>query len=197
MAFQIAAHNSPGARLEPRQLKNQTYSINPAEPFKGLQGLPSRVTAKARNAASLDLRLFDNKAQIKVLTSSVSMHLEDPIRNDLFKQIDELLDLDAWDDTDAFIRESSFLTLLRFIAAKANIHRPALSVSPDGNIMASWLKENIRLTVEFQPVDSIKLVVHRTSEDRGRESLAFAGSLRTIDSVLAAFEAVEVYRGAA
>ena len=197
MAFQIANHDTPEARLEPRQLKNQTYSIKPAQPFKGQVGLPSVVNAKAGDVTQLDLQLFDNKAQIKILTSRVSMHLEAPVRKDLFKQIDELLDVEAWDDTDALINESSFATLLRFVASKANIHRPALSVSLDGNIMASWLNEGLRLTIEFQPVDAIKLVVHRTTEQRGRESLAFSGSLRTIDNVLAALDAVEIYRGAA
>ena len=62
--------------------------------------------------------------------------------------------------------------------------------------MASWLKESLRLTIEFQPLDAIKLVVHRTTEQRGRESLAFAGSLRSIDDVLTALHAVEIYRGA-
>lgn len=197
MAFQITNHDTPEARLEPRQFKNQTYSIKPAKPFNVQVGLPSVVSAKASDATQLDVQLFNNKAQIKILTSRISMHLEAPVRKDLFKQIDELLDVEAWDDTDALINESSFATLLRFITSKSNIHRSALSVSLDGNIMASWLKEGLRLTIEFQPVDVIKLVVHRTTEQRGRESLAFAGSLRTIDDVLSALDAVEIYRGAA
>lgn len=196
MAFQIASHETPEVRFEPKQLGNQTFSLKPAEPFKGQVGLPSVVSAKGRDAPHLDLRLFENKAQIKILTSRVSMHLEAPVRQDLFKQIDELLDVEAWDDTDSLINESSFATLLRFITSKVNIHRPSLSVSLDGNIMASWLKESLRLTIEFQPLDAIKLVVHRTTEQRGRESLAFAGSLRSIDDVLTALHAVEIYRGA-
>src|SRR5690242_11729390 len=52
--------------------------------------------------------LFDNLVSLKVLSASVAMHLTRIQRDDLFKQIDELLSPDNWVDGDHLISEASF-----------------------------------------------------------------------------------------
>ena len=131
---------------------------------------------------------------LKVATSNVAMHMPRALRDDIFKQVDRLLDFKAWDDDSSTIGRDSFLTFLRFVTWESRLRRPALTVAHSGNIMASWLQPSMRLTVEFFPADHIQLVAHRMSDGRTAESISYSGHIKRIDTVLASIDALEIFR---
>jgi hypothetical protein len=175
---------------------------------------PSAIRTLTSIDAPLPERLFDNRANIKVLTSRVSMHLETLQRQDIFKQVDELLDLESWDDDSSLISADSFATLLRFLAADSRVARPALTVSNEGNIVASWFYGTIpepsvpedlrvvsspatdmtRVTVEFLKRDQVRLVASVSKSESEREGLAFEGSVRKVGKMLASLGIEDAYR---
>ena len=177
---------------------------------------PSAIRTLTSIHAPLPERLFDNRANIKVLTSRVSMHLEKLQRQDIFKQVDELLDLESWDDDSSLINADSFATLLGFLAVDSRITRPALTVSNEGNIVASWFSGAIpepdasedwkvsslptsnmtRVTIEFLKRDQVRLVSSVTNSQSEREGLVFEGSVRKIRKMLASLGIEDAYRNA-
>lgn len=158
---------------------------------------PSGVLTKGAVNSTLEERLFNNRATLKILTSQISMHLHRLQREDLFKQLDSLLDLEAWAEDSSLVWDTSFLTFLRFLTYKQQVLRPALTVSPNGNIMATWLGAGRRLTIEFQNRDMVRTVAHLKPENDEMESLAYVGPLRRLDAILEPFGAVGWYREAA
>lgn len=202
---QLIISNSPGtARL--RDLRN----YDPTVAFRRLStdvkdsSAPSLISRVLKNETPLKERLFDNRATLKVLTSRISMHLAEFTRQDLFKQLDELLDPETWDDDSSLIQEASFRTFLRFAVSKADIKRPSLSVSNNGFAMATWLRDRDRLSIEFLPADKIRLVASVATEtaDGGegapmRDSLAYEGSMHRVDHILESVDAVRMYKNGA
>ena len=171
-----------------------TVSENQAKIFGSESLPPSNMRDLTPKPETLEEALFDNRATVKVLTSRVSMHLSRQTRDDLFRQIDELLDQSAWDDEDSLINEASFVTFLRFLISEPLLRRPALSVSLDGNVMVSWITSVGRLTIEFLQNDQVRLVAHHSPESASAESLAFEGSLKSIETILSPIKAVGLFR---
>src|SRR5690349_18683578 len=83
----------------------------------GRDTTPSKVHGNFASGPNqnLEANLFSNRAELKVLTSQVSMHLAEKQRIDLFRQIDELLDKENWTEDDRTINSKSYKTFLRFM----------------------------------------------------------------------------------
>lgn len=159
---------------------------------KGSADAPSKFRGEPVNKEENHdkIKIFNNKSELKILISEIAMHLTPERRKDLFKQIDELLDVDDWMEEDSLIDPHSFRSFLRFVIYAGDVKRPSLTVTNSGNLGASWLATNHRLTIEFMRHDLVRMVLHlRTDPEADSETCAFQGSLKRIDAILQPFEA--------
>jgi len=119
---------------------------------------PGRVMSP--KAETVRQAIFNNRSQLKIYTASVAMHLSRKRRDDIFKQIDELLDIDNWSDEDVFISFDSYRTLIRAIISVGLFKRAALTVATSGNIQANWFLSDRRLTIECLSQDNFVLLAY-------------------------------------
>lgn len=138
--------------------------------IEALKNQPSQVALTATHAPSsrentLEERLFDARANVKILTSAVAMYLEREWREKLFYQIDLLHDPEEWEAEDEPINQSSFKTFLRTYLQIIPKRRPGLGLSYMGNLIAAWTTGRDRLTIEFLPDDNVRWVVTKYFND--------------------------------
>ena len=123
---------------------------------------PSTV-AENHETKTLEDRLFDATANVKILTSQVAMHLDHEWRERLFKQLDSLHDPEEWEAEDKPIQQSSFATFLKAICQIRPSVRPGLGLSHDGQLIAAWTSGKNRLTIEFMRNDRVSTFTARKS----------------------------------
>lgn len=111
---------------------------------------------------SIEEKLFDATASVKILASKVAMHLDRDRRNKLFSQIDSLHDIAEWDEEDMPIKDSSFETFLKAILLISPKQHPGLGLSHKGNLIATWGNNQDRLITEFLPKGLVRFVLSRT-----------------------------------
>lgn len=114
--------------------------------------------------ASIEERLFDATADVKILTSQVAMYLQPNWREKLFSQIDALHDSDEWDPQDEPLQKASFATFLKAICELRPQKRPGLGLSYSGLLIAAWTHGTNRLTIEFLANDRVKWVISKLSD---------------------------------
>ena len=133
---------------------------------------PTATVAQEERGQDLAEQVFDALASVKMLTSSVAMHLNREWRDRLFRQLDSLHDVEEWEEDDEPLRRSSFATFLKAILAINPARRPGLGLSHEGHLIAAWTTERDRLTIEFLPDDRIRWVLARYKDN---EPSSFAG----------------------
>jgi hypothetical protein len=116
------------------------------------------------------------------------MHLDRDQRDKIFKQLDNLLDPDEWDNQDKLLDQSSYSTFLRMILYQPPIKRPSLGLSNTGNLLAAWIEGTNRLSIECFPHDEIRWVLSRMI-DGEPESAAGRTPLYRLPTVLAPYNA--------
>jgi hypothetical protein len=125
---------------------------------------------------TLEERLGNARALCKRKTAEVAMYLSDEFRKGFFLQLDNLMDVENWEEDDLPITEVSFTTLLRMLILIKPSIRPGLGATSKGNIIAAWTKGKDRLTVECLPNDRVRWVLSRqlngTSESAAGEMLS-------------------------
>lgn len=109
---------------------------------------------------SLEVTLFDVKAELKIITSEVSMHIDSILREKLFKQIDRIHDPDEWEDNDLPMNPTSYRNFITGLVKISPKRGPGLGVSVAGNVVAAWMDGESRLILEFAK-DSVIWVVSR------------------------------------
>jgi hypothetical protein len=132
------------------------------------------VVAEKSETKTLEERLFDATANVKILTSQVAMHLDREWRERLFQQLDSLHDPEEWDAEDKPIQQSSFATFLKAIFQIRPTVRPGLGLSHGGLLVAAWTSGKNRLTIEFLPNDRVRWVISRYPEGEFEQ---FAGQI--------------------
>lgn len=120
--------------------------------------MPSRreIRPLANNNKEVVELLFDRLVDLKVATHKVAMHLEQGWRAGLFRQLDNLLEEDAWDLADALPTAGAYMTLLRVITDLKPTSPPRLGATEDGNILAAWLSPPDRVTIHCAPDDVVR-----------------------------------------
>ena len=137
-----------------------------------LRNPDSPASLSASTERSLEERLFDATASVKILTAQVAMHLDREWRNKLFAQLDSLHDIEDWDPEDEPIRTGSFATFLKAMVQIKPQRRPGLGLTHNGCLIASWTVDKDRLSIEFLQNDHVRWVLAKyTCEDVER----FAG----------------------
>jgi hypothetical protein len=146
----------------------------------------SRSSSEGQRAASsrsLDERLFDNAAELKLAVASVVMHLSLAWRDIIFQQLDELLSRENWQDDSAFVNKSTFMTFLRFIIYARPTRLPSLGVGPSGHILAAWGALACQLSVEFLFEDRAAATFVRKG-GRAKEAVAWRGHVADLREFL-------------
>ena len=136
---------------------------------------------------TLPERLFRASAELKVLISQVSMHLPEAWRLRVFRQLDGLYDIEAWDDADPLIDPGSFATFLRTILFHGPLGLPGLGIGPNGALLLGWVNGRDTLTIEFLPRDELRWALVRRIGDKV-ESAAGRTSLRRLLEVLRPYQ---------
>lgn len=114
---------------------------------------------------SLEEKLFDATAGVKVMTSQVAMYLDSQWRSKLFNQIDSLHDVDEWEQGDEPLQRESFATFLKAICELKPKKRPGLGLTPSGQLITAWTAGSSRLTIEFLGNNRVKWVISRMVDD--------------------------------
>lgn len=126
---------------------------------------------------SLPDLLFAARGDFKIRTSQIAMHLSEAQRRDIFKQLDELLDVDSWHEGDVLPIGGSFSTFLRFLIFERRIRRPSLGISNAGNVTATWVHGAARMTIEFLARDAVYWAVYKPHDG---ENISGAGEHRLV-----------------
>lgn len=125
--------------------------------------------------SSVAARLFNVRANAKMVAAQVSMHLRPEWRAKIYRQIDRLLDAEQWDEGDGLLDVASMKSFLRFIIYANATAVPSLGMAPTGAILAAWRADTRRLTIEFRGNDNCRLAIsHFTGDDTS--IITFTGS---------------------
>lgn len=138
------------------------------------------------NQKSIEERLFDATATVKILTAQVAMHLDREWRQKLFRQLDSLHDPAEWEPGDLPLQQSSFATFLKAICQIKPKRRPGLGMTSSGHLIAAWTTGQDRLTVEFLANDRVRWVLTQDSDD-GPERFAAQTSVARLYDGLAPY----------
>ena len=132
---------------------------------------------------SVDEILFDARANVKIMTSAVSMHINPELRVKLFRQIDMLHDPDEWEPDDAPVNKSSFKAFLSGFLQINPERGPGLGLSNNGNLIAAWVTGRDRLIIEFMP-NKVKWVITRFINDEPEQFTGKTNIIRLFESLV-------------
>jgi hypothetical protein len=145
------------------------------EPERMTVGMPSAPTFfHIPQADKLEGALFKNRADLKLMTSRVAMHLSADQRRSLFSELDRLLDIAHWEDESSQIDTEAFRSYLRFTIYGRPRKLPNLGVSPDGAFLAAWRHQRKSVHVEFFRADQCMALI-KTISERGPETAVWRG----------------------
>jgi len=111
------------------------------------------------HAKSLEERLFEALAAVKVLTSKIAMHLDREWRDRLFAHLDRMHSPGEWQEDDELLSSASFETFLKAWFLLRPQRNPGFGISVRGYLFASWVNENRQLTLEFFPDGRVSWVL--------------------------------------
>jgi hypothetical protein len=134
-------------------------------------------------SGNLEEQLFGNRSELKMLISRIAMHLTDVTRKDIFKQIDELLDIESFGDDDSLVIPGSFSAFLKFFTIYPTMRRVALTVSSSGTMGGTWVVPTGRIHIEFMPTGAFRTSISRKENDE-IEYFAHQGSLKSLKNFL-------------
>jgi hypothetical protein len=152
------------------------------------------LSGRYRVETSTEVKLFSALAEAKVWTSRVSMHLGRETRDRIFRQLDLIHDPEEWFEGDKPVALSSYKTFIRAIVFHDINCRPALSVMPNGNVLALWQDGADKLTIEFLPENRTRWLVQSESEN-GPERASGSTPLERLRQVLAPYGATRWFDG--
>jgi hypothetical protein len=178
---------TPGLSGQSTPLPNMPTIVEIQRLVANLQNPPPPGSSTAIKRDDLPHQLFDALAQVKILTSKVAMHVDAEWRQKLFRQLDSLHDIVEWEEGDKPIQLESFNTFLRAILSINPKRRPGLGLSQTGHLVAAWMKNNDRLTIEFFPNDRVRWVLSRRIKGDMPERFAGETNVELLAARLASY----------
>ena len=162
------------------------------ETIEALKNEPTYSWGKSIQGEKIDQTkveeaLFDVCANVKIITSQVSMHLQEGWREKLFHQIDLIHDPEGWDEEDSFINIDSFKVFLSWITQIKFTRGPGIGLSPEGYLVAAWTNGNDKLTLEFLPNRKINWITTIYIDDDPERSTGFT-TVSRLNSVLSPYD---------
>jgi len=186
------------ARIRPIQFE-KTDSAAVAPPPKAVsnaaaKAAPTQSYSRPVHQRSLSEQLFVALAEAKIWTSRLAMHLDRGARDRLFRQLDVLHEEDEWACEDEPVNLASYKSLVRAILYHEVNSRPALSLMPNGNLLALWRDGSDKLTIEFLPDNRTRWFVQSNS-DNGPERATGTTALERLRTVLQPYGAERWFNG--
>lgn len=128
-------------------------------------------------------------------------HFESAIPRRVFESIRNsvavLLDPEGWDGDDKLPSLKSFLYVLSFVSRHADCRAPALTISNDGNFVATWIKTRANVVrCEFRPDGSLNwlfILAPVDSMSRGEQGTG-DGPISKSEKVLTDFGVWEIMK---
>ena len=143
---------------------------------------------------TIEEQLFFALADAKIWTSRVAMHLDQNARNRVFRQLDVLHDVEEWAKGDRPVSLEAYKSFVRAIVYHQINSRPALSLMPNGNLLALWSDCDDTLTVEFLPGNRTRWLVQNNTAD-GPERATGTSPLERLRNVLQPYGAERWFDG--
>jgi len=189
--MELADFSSPSVVTSPDRVRpSHMLSASAAIPVVEKQSAVLRpqtssgvTVATAKAPPSVPEKLFDALATAKVWMSKVAMHFPKENRDRLYKQLNLLHDFDEWFEGDAPVQLASFQSFVRTVLHHGISTRPALSLSPSGNLLALWSDGGDKLTIEFLPGNRARWLVV-TSSRSGPENATGTTPIERVREVL-------------
>jgi hypothetical protein len=113
--------------------------------------------------ANLQQRVFDSGVEMKVAVSQYAMHLSPETRQKLFRDLDDVVNIDDWYEEDTLPRYDSFRDFLKWTIYSKRFNWLSIGVSNEGNILVAWKSEQALLTANFSGNSRVLWTVTRTS----------------------------------
>lgn len=170
--------------------RQSSQYVTPVRPA----GEGRRVTETKAAVKSTAERLFMALVDAKSWTSNVSMYLDRETRDRIFRQLDILHDAEEWFDEDRPVALPSFKSMIRAIVYHDINCRPALSIMPNGNMLALWQDGTDKLTVEFLADNRTRWLV-QSHFPSGPERASGTAPLERLRKVLAPYGAARWFDG--
>ena len=147
----------------------------------GSSEMRDRAKADITSIVKLESKeaIFNNKAELKISTSLIAMHLKPETKDSLFRQLDELLDEDEINEEDCLISIESFKSFLGFLGKYSNMKTPALNVTNSGNIASSWFEKDEKISVEYFESNNSRAVTSVLIKGK-REIYSFLGHISAL-----------------
>jgi hypothetical protein len=139
-------------------------------------------TVNKFDGTSTEEQLFDNCADLKILTSRYAVqHMDTEFRKQLFNQLDWLLNPEDWEAGDNLASFESFKTLIKFILNANPIQAPFLGLSDKGDLLATWVNGKNKLYIESMPQERTKWFIIYTN---GEEEEKLSGNAKSIQRLI-------------
>lgn len=161
---------------KPRPVRNKIFA-------KTILVSKNQSPKVSKKQPQLKERLYGSRESCKMATASIAMHVSSEWRALLFSQIDNLMDVENWEDEDCPITQNSFMTLLRMLMLIKPQKRSGVGATSNGNIIATWTRGKDRLTIECMAGDKVRWVLSHYINGE-RESGAGETSLNRLLAVL-------------
>jgi hypothetical protein len=144
-----AAHPSSGARY--------SSSATQAGRNKTILSGGSNITSPLHNyndnsaptKKTLMEQVFDRSVSLKVTTSHFAMHLSAPERARIFLEIDNILDVDRWEEGEKLPLIEGYKDFLRYLIRNSDSSWASLGSSDEGNFLVAWVQNAFQMTASF------------------------------------------------
>ena len=138
---------------------------------------------------TIEETLFDNRGLLKTIAVKYGLSYIDPlVKEQLFKQIDWLLDVEDWEEEDTLANPNTFKTLMKFILNTNPVQSPYLGLADSGNIIATWINNDNKLRLECMANDCVKWFVSCVFDGKNERTYGETYSLERLQAVLKPFE---------
>jgi len=176
--------------------KVATFYRNMTESYDEERTSSSYSNVKDDDNRTTEENLFDNRADLKILTSHYAVeHISAETRKQLFNQIDWLLDPEGWEEGDRFANSESFKVLVKFMLNSHPRQAPSLGLTDDGNLVASWRFGDNRLVLECLPDSHIKWFVSCVFDSAPERASGEVPSLKRLLDVLLPYKKAGWFKG--
>lgn len=147
---------SPGVGRDAKKMEETLRSMQVVQPVALVSAPKSGVVTEEG--------IFEARLRAKLLMANVAMHISSDWRASLFRQLDDILDINEWESGDPFPTPDSMRTFLRMIIYLTFRKCPGLGLS-GGSVVAAWTESDQRLTIECLPADRIHWVFSKRLND--------------------------------
>jgi hypothetical protein len=104
---------------------------------------------EAAESQSFRETIFNALVQLKVGVAEYAMHLAPDVRAKIFKDLDDLLNVNDWYEDDVLPKFLSFRDFLKWTIYSKRFNWLSLGFSEEGNVLAAWKSEKGMLTASY------------------------------------------------